>query len=160
MPKWKAIFPKQVRFSRNFGFLRRFLRLAGKIFGFLKTPFVLLIVLKTTASIPRFQCKNRFQKRPTVGGDYWEKTKWDHGLVWHAMFKTFLQISRPTVVHFSNRFLNWNRGIETVILSTIKGTNKVKKIEIFVHVPQKLTQKPKIVERSGEMAIHSTICNP
>ena len=29
-------------------------------------------------------------------------------------------------------------------MSTIKGTNKVKKIKIFVHVLQKLTQKPKI----------------
>ena len=42
----------------------------GKIiFVFLKTPFVPLIVLKTTASIPRSQCKNRFEKRTTVGWD-------------------------------------------------------------------------------------------
>ena len=67
MPNLKAIFPNQVRFSRNFGFLRPFLRLAGKIFGFLKTPFVPFIVLKTTVSIPWFQCKNRFENRTTVG---------------------------------------------------------------------------------------------
>ena len=41
------------------------MRLAGKIFRFLKTPFVPFIVLKTTVSIPRFQCKNRFEKRTT-----------------------------------------------------------------------------------------------
>ena len=37
-----------------------------QIFGFLKTPFVPFIVLKTTVSIPRFQCK---KKRTTVGRD-------------------------------------------------------------------------------------------
>ena len=69
MPNRKVIFPHQVRFSCNFGFLRRFLRLAGKIFGFLKTLFVPFIVLKTTVSIPRFQCKNRFEKRTTLARD-------------------------------------------------------------------------------------------
>ena len=37
----------------------------------------------------------------------------------------FSQISRPRAVCFSNRFLHWNRGIETVVLSTMKGTNGV-----------------------------------
>ena len=37
----------------------------------------------------------------------------------------FLQISRHRVVRFSNRSLLWNRGIETVVLSTIIGTNRV-----------------------------------
>ena len=41
----------------------------GIFFLFLKTPFVPFIVLKTTVSIPRFQCKNRFEKRTTVGRD-------------------------------------------------------------------------------------------
>ena len=41
------------------------MRLTGIIFRSLKTPFVPFIVLKTTVSIPRFQCKNRFEKRTT-----------------------------------------------------------------------------------------------
>ena len=47
----------------------------GKNPGFLKTPFVHFIVLKTTVSIPWFQCKNRFEKRTTLGRDIWEKNK-------------------------------------------------------------------------------------
>ena len=38
-------------------------------FLFLKTPFVPFIVLEMTVSIPRFQCKNRFEKRTTLGRD-------------------------------------------------------------------------------------------
>ena len=92
--RWKAFFPNQVRFSRNFGFLRRFLRLVGKIFGYLKTLFVPFIVLKTTVSITRFRCKNRFEKRTTLGRDIWEKTKLGCGLVWRSMFKNiFANIS-------------------------------------------------------------------
>ena len=52
--------------ATDFGFLRPFSRLAGKNIQFLITSFVPLIVLKTTASIPRFQCKNQFEKRTTV----------------------------------------------------------------------------------------------
>ena len=37
----------------------------------------------------------------------------------------FLQISWPREVRFSKRFLHWNRGIEMVVLSTMKGTNGV-----------------------------------
>ena len=94
MPKWKAVFPNQVKFSHNFGFLRRFLRLAGKIVGFLKSLFEPFIVLKTTVSIPRFQCKNRFEKWTPQGWDIWEKQNGGCGLVWRATFKNiFANIS-------------------------------------------------------------------
>ena len=43
----------------------------------------------------------------------------------------FSQFSRPKVVRFSSRFLHWNRGIEAVVLSTIRGTNGVFKNQNF-----------------------------
>ena len=45
------------------------MRLQGKIFRFLKTLFVPFNVLKTTITIQRFQCKNRFEKWTTLGRD-------------------------------------------------------------------------------------------
>ena len=53
--------------------------------------------------------------------------------VWFGMpcLKTFLQVSWPTVVCFSNQFLHWDRGIEAVVLSTIRGMNRVFKNRIF-----------------------------
>ena len=100
MPKWKAVFPNHVKFSRNFGFLRRFLMLAGIIVGFLKSLFEPFIVLKTTVSILRFQCKNRFEKWAPLGWDIWKNKIW-----------------LPV--------LHWNCGIDRVVLSTIKGSNRV-----------------------------------
>ena len=59
--------------------------------------------------------------------------------------KTFLQICQPRLVHFSNRFLHWNRGIKAVVLITIKGTNGVfLKSKDFSREPQKSPQKLKI----------------
>ena len=85
--KMTSIFAHSIWILQKLSEIEAKLRLAGKIFGFLKTPFVPFIVLKTTVSIPRFQCKNRFEKRTALGRDIWEKPKWGCGLVWRAMFK-------------------------------------------------------------------------
>ena len=41
---------------------------------------------------------------------------------------SFSQIYQLRLGHFSNRFLRWNRVFKTNVLSTMKGTNGVKKI--------------------------------
>ena len=143
MPKWKTFFPNPVKFSRNLGFLRWFLKLAGKNFGYLKTLFVPFIVLKTTVSIPRFQCKNQFEKLTALGQDIWEKPKWGCGLVSRAMFEIFLQISRHRVVRFSNRSFHWNRGIKTVVLSTIIDTNGA-----FKYQKKKIPRASKVTSKT------------
>ena len=62
--------------------------------------------------------------------------------------KMVLQISRPTVVRFSNRFLHSNRGIETVVLSTIKATNGVFKNQKILPASLKNDLKnPKLQEK-------------
>ena len=82
-----------------------------------------------------------YSKRPSRCHGFNAKIGLKNGPLWAEIFeknqngvavwfggpclKTFLQISRARVVRFSNRFLHWNRGIETVVLSTIKGTNGV-----------------------------------
>ena len=60
----KPFFPNRVKFSRNFWFLRQFLRLVGNFFGVLKTLFGPFIVLKTNVSMPWFQCKIGFKNGP------------------------------------------------------------------------------------------------
>ena len=67
--KMTSIFAHSIWILQKLSEIEAKLRLAGKIFGFLKTPFVPFIVLKTTVSIPRFQCKNRFEKRTTLARD-------------------------------------------------------------------------------------------
>ena len=69
----------------------------------------------------------QFEKRTTLERDIWEKTKWDCGLVWRAMFKNFFAniSAHGAVVSFSNQFLHWNCGMETVVLRTIKCPNEV-----------------------------------
>ena len=47
MPKWKAIFFQSGQVFPQFWIFEAIFRLARKIFGFLKTPFVPFIVLKT-----------------------------------------------------------------------------------------------------------------
>ena len=65
-----------------------------KFFINIFAPFVTFIVLKTTVLISRFQRKNRFEKRTTLGWDIWEKPLLAGGLVWHAMSKNiFVNIS-------------------------------------------------------------------
>ena len=100
----------------------------GNFVGFLKIPFVPFILLNMTVSISRVQFKNRFKKQTTLGWFIWEK-KQNGVVVWFSVpcLKMFLQISRPRVVCFSNRFLHWNLGINMVVLSLVKGTNRVKK---------------------------------
>ena len=53
--------------------------LVDKIFIKFFTPFVPFIALKTTVSIPRFQRKNRFEKRTTVGREI-RKTIFQRGM--------------------------------------------------------------------------------
>ena len=53
----------------------------------------------------------------------------------------FSQISQPRVVRFSNRFLRWNREIKTVVLSTIKVTNGVKKFMKIFQKSSKIAAK-------------------
>ena len=86
--------------------------------------------------------QNWFIKRATQGRDIWEKTKWGCGLVLRAMFKIFLQISRHRVVRFLNQSFHWNHGIETVVFSTIIGTNGVFKYPKKIPRASKLPQKP------------------
>ena len=63
-------------------------------------------------------------------------------------YLVFSQISRARVVRFSNRFLLWNRGIETVVLSTIKGTNGVfKNQKIFPTRVKNGLKNPKLREK-------------
>ena len=54
----------------TFSAILRFLMLAGRIFGFFKTPVLLFI-----SSIPWFQCKNRFEKRTILGQEAEKKTE-------------------------------------------------------------------------------------
>ena len=58
------------------------------------------------------------------------------------------QLSRPREVRFSNRFLHWDRGIETVILSTMKGTNAVfKNLKILPRSLKNGLKNPKLQEK-------------
>ena len=109
-------------------------------------------------SICAFYCTQNDRLDPTVS---MQKSVWktdhrgprnlqNHFSTWHAkpnrnLIFVFCQISRPRVVHFSNRFLHWNRGIETVVLSTIKGTNGVFK-------------NPKIFPRASKIASKTQNC--
>ena len=60
----------------------------------------------------------------------------------------FSQLFRPRVVRFSNRFLHWNRGIEVVVLSTIRCTNRVfKNRKIFPASLKNGLKNPKLREK-------------
>ena len=91
------------------------------------TPFVPFIVLKTTVLNTRFQHKNRIEKQPSLSRDIEEKTILIRGLVWHAMLKhIFANISAQCGSFFKPIFA-LNHVFKTIVLSTIKGTNGVKK---------------------------------
>ena len=97
----------------------------GQNFHKLFTPFVPFIVLIATASISRFQCKSCFKKQATLG---WEVCKNLKACQIKPPANTsFFQISQPRLGCFSNTFLHWNCVFKTVVLSTIEGTNRVKK---------------------------------
>ena len=106
---------------------RQFLRLLGNFFVVSKTLFGPFLVIKTNVSMPWFQCKIGLKTghpRPR----YLRKNKMglQFGFACHV-----LQTSRHRVVRFSNQSFHWNRGIETVVLSTIIGTNGVFKYPKF-----------------------------
>ena len=159
----KSLFSQLALVFPQFWVFEAIFEARGENNRFLKTPFVTLIVLKTTASIPRFQCKNRFENGPPWAEILAKmflnmacQTKpWPHFV--------FSQLSRPRVVRFSNRFLHWNRGIETVVLSTIKGTNGVfKNPKIFPASLKNRLKNPKLRENLtwlGKMAFHLGICD-
>ena len=66
----------------------------AKICHFFPAQNVTFMLLKTTVKISRFQRKNRFKKRPTLGRDIREKPILAGGLVWHALLKNiFVNIS-------------------------------------------------------------------
>ena len=121
----KSLFSQSGQVFLQFWVFEVILDAWGKFFESFKTPFLPFIVLKTTFWISRLQCKNRFEKQTTLGRDICKiilsvarQTKRQPHFV-------FSQINQPRVVCFLNRFLHWNRGIETVILSKIKGTNGI-----------------------------------
>ena len=63
----KSLFPRSGQVFPQFWDFEEIVEARGeKIFGFLKTPFVPFIALKTTVFIPRFQCQNLFEKG-TIG---------------------------------------------------------------------------------------------
>ena len=97
--KWKAFLANPV--------LPQFFRFTDKTF----------IVRKTSILIPRFKCKNQFEKGTTLG--------WD---ICKNVFKhsTPNQTSTQLWV-FSNLFLCWNREIEKVVWSMIKCRNRIVK---------------------------------
>ena len=56
---------------------------------------------------------------------YQSKTVFDRRFLFDLQsLRTVLKISRARLLRFSNRFLHWNRVIKTVVLTTIKATNR------------------------------------
>ena len=105
IPKWKAFLPNQVQFSRNLGFFRWFLTFIYKIFINFFAPFVRFIVLKTFVLNTRFQRKNRFEKRTTLGWDIC-KNVFQHGMPNQTtnQYCFFLNISAQTGSFFKPIF--------------------------------------------------------
>ena len=165
MPKWKAFFPNRVKFSRNFWFLRQFLRLLGIFFWVLKTLFGPFIVLKTNVSMPWFQCKIGFKNGPPRAKIFEKK---QNGVaVWFCVpcLKFFYKYPRTGWSAFQTELCKyWNRGIETVVLSTIIGTNGVFKYPKKIPMSFKNRLKnPKLRENLtwlGKKAFHLGICDP
>ena len=119
-----------------------------RILNIFMVPFVPFIVLKTTVSISRFQRKNRFEKRPTLGWDIWENPFLAGGLVWCAVLKyIFANISAQSGSFFKPIFAlkpwDWDGHFEY----NKKVQTKKNKIKKFVLICQKLPQKPKIAEK-------------
>ena len=134
-----------------------------RVFGYLKTLFVPIIVLKITVSIPRFQWKDWFEKWTTLYLDICKKEL-------NMARKT---ISQPHFV-FSNisarggpflkPILHWNHGIETFVLSTIKGPKRVfktpKKFPTSLKNCLKNQKLRENLTRLGKKAFHLGICDP
>ena len=125
--EWIAISPDQVQFSHNFRFLRPLLRYMYKNFD-LKKNVYLLLYSKWPSQSDSFKAKIGLKNEPP-GAEIFAKMYFNTAHQTKPPAKNgFSQISQPRVGRFSNRFLRWNREIETVVLSTIKGTNGTKKM--------------------------------
>ena len=143
----KPFFPISSSFPAILGFLGHFRGSWQKISDFKKLRLYLLLYPKRPPWSHGFNAKIGLKNGPP-----WAEIieKKQNGItVWFGMacLKTFLQVSRPTVVRFSNRFLHWNRGIEAVVLSTIRGTNGVFKNRVFFPTSLKnVLKNPKLRE--------------
>ena len=124
----------------------------------------LLLYSKRPSWTHGFNAKIGLKIDPAWAEIFKKKQNWF--VVWFGMpcWNTFLQISQPRVVRFSNRFLRWNRVFKTVILSTIKGRNGVKKIMKILSMDVKNHLKnPKLRENwtwLGKKAFHLGISDP
>ena len=115
------------------------------MFWFLKTSFVPFIVLTTTVSIPRFQCKNRFEKRTTVGRDTC-KNVFKHAMPNQTVipFCFFSIISAQGGLFFKPIFAlkPWDQGGRFGYNKRYKRS--FLKSKNFPREPRKWPQKPKI----------------
>ena len=150
MPFW----PNQVRFSRKLGFFRSLFRYTAKFCTQFFNLFVAFMVVKTTVLISRFQPKNWFILLEISIKNCFQPAVWFGS----PSLKTFLKISRARLVRFSNRFLRWNREIETIVLSTIKATNQMKKyfqnLAVYLKNGLEKPNLPKNLTWLGQMGIH------
>ena len=69
----KSLFSQSGQIFLQFRVFEAMFEAQGNFFGYLKTLFVTIIVLKTTVSIPRFQRKDQFEKRTTLCQDICKK---------------------------------------------------------------------------------------
>ena len=77
---------------------------------------------------------------------------------------SFWLISQAIFGLFTNRFLSWNHEIKTVVLTTIKATNRLNFFFTkFGRVPQKWPKKPNLRENltwSGQTGSHLGMWSP
>ena len=156
-------FPISSIFPAFLGFWGHFLGSWAKCSDFQKFPLYLLL----------------YPKRPSWSHGFNAKIGLTNGPPWAEKFSkpffnmarqtkpqphfVFSQISRPRVARFSNRFLHWNRGIEAVVLSSIRGKNGVlKNPKIFLRA-SKIASKTQNCRKTwtwlGKMAFHLGICD-
>ena len=163
MPKWIAFFPNQVKFSRNLGFLRRFLKLVGKISDIQKLRLYLLFYSKRPFWSHGFNEKISLKNGPPCAEIFVKKFK--HGTqnqtaTPFCFFSNILAQGGP----FLKPILHWNHGIETLVLSTIKGPKRVfktpKKFPTSLKNCLKNKKLRENLTRLGKKAFHLGICDP
>ena len=119
-----------------------------KILNIFFAPFVPFIVFKTTVPISRFQRKNRFEKRATLGWDIC-KNLFLHGTPNQTASQKwfFSNISLQGGLFFQPFFAlkpwDWDGHFEY----NKRSKRSKKDVENFVHKPKILPQNPKFAEK-------------
>ena len=114
----KPFFQIRFTFSTILGFWVHFWGSGAKCSDFLKNFVCTSDCTRNNHLNPTCSIQKSVWKTNHPGLRYLRTTNLGCGLVWRAMLKTFLQLSRLLVVHFK-RILHRNRWIEMVVLTTI-----------------------------------------